>query len=352
MGLLYTRYKMFHYQNKLDSLPRSERITPPLHIRIKPTNLCNHSCWYCAYKAPHMQLGEHMVERDFIPLEKMLEIIDDCEKMGVKAITFSGGGEPLIYRYMPQTLERLADSKIKFATLSNGSNLRGKIAEIFAEFGSWVRISMDGYDDCSYSRFRDISKKDEFSRIIENMKNFKKLKGNCLLGVSFIVGEQNWHKIGEMVRLLRDIGVDSVKIAPTITSNSSEETNTYHKGFYDNVREEIAKLNEISGIEIYDSYHYQLETFKKPYSWCPYSQLMMVIGADLKIYPCHDKAYNNSAILGDISKLRFADWWAGNKEAFFKIDPSRHCDHHCVAHQHNLMLLEYLDADKEHLGFV
>jgi wyosine [tRNA(Phe)-imidazoG37] synthetase (radical SAM superfamily) len=35
----------------------------------------------------------------------MLEIIDDCIDMGVKAITFSRGGEPLIYPYIVDVLK-------------------------------------------------------------------------------------------------------------------------------------------------------------------------------------------------------------------------------------------------------
>ena len=37
-----------------------------------------------------------MVARDFIPKAKMMEIIDDLVDMGVKAVTFSGGGDPFI----------------------------------------------------------------------------------------------------------------------------------------------------------------------------------------------------------------------------------------------------------------
>ena len=135
---------MFHYQEKLDSLPRDKKILPPIHIRIKPTNVCNHDCWYCAYKVSHLQLGKDMVERDYIPEEKMLEILKDCKEMGVKAITFSGGGEPLVYKFMPQTLRYLVTTDIAFATLTNGSKLSGEIAELFAQYGTWVRVSMDG----------------------------------------------------------------------------------------------------------------------------------------------------------------------------------------------------------------
>lgn len=354
MGLLYTKYKMFHYKDKLDSLPRDKAIMPPIHIRIKPTNVCNHDCWYCAYKVSHLQLGKDMVERDFIPEQKMLEIIDDCEKMGVKAITFSGGGEPLVYKYMPQTLRRLIQTNIAFATLTNGARLDGEIAEIFAKYGTWVRVSMDGYDNESYQKFRGVGK-NEFDRIISNMEKFKKIGGPCYLGVSYIVGHENWHKIYEIAKILSDVGVDSIKISPTIVSNKGDENNKYHGDFYEKVKKQIQKTQSDFGkkMEIYDSYHYQLESFEKKYTWCPYSQMLMVIGADLNIYPCHDKAYNlDEALLGSIKDVSFREWWLQNKEAFFKINPSCVCNHHCVAHEHNKILLEYLGADKKHLGFV
>ena len=48
----------------------------------------------------------------------------------------------------------------------------------------------------------------------------------------------------------------------------------------------------------------------------------------------------------------FKDFWFANKDKFFKINPSVHCNHHCVADSKNKIVLEYLEADKQHLGFV
>src|SRR5512142_2821620 len=78
MAILNTNLKIFHYPEKLHSLPPSSpTVLPPLHIRIKPTNVCNHHCWFCCYRQDDFQLGATMVERDQIPLEKMMEIVDD-----------------------------------------------------------------------------------------------------------------------------------------------------------------------------------------------------------------------------------------------------------------------------------
>ena len=129
------------------------------------------------------------------------------------------------------------------------------------------------------------------------------------------------------------------------------KNNTYNilnKGAIKKAQNDFGKT-----LEIYDSYHYQLNSFEKDYSWCPYSQMLMVIGADLNVYPCQDKAYNlDEALLGSIKDISFREWWYQNKESFFKVNPSCVCNHHCVAHEKNKMILEYLNADEKHLGFV
>ncbi len=186
----------------------------------------------------------------------------DCAEMGVKAITFSGGGEPLVYKYMPQTLRKLVETPIAFATLTNGARLKGEVAELFAKYGTWVRVSMDGYDNESYKKFRSTGK-GEFDKIIGNMEAFKKIGGKCYLGVSFIVGQENYHAIYAMSKILSEIGVDSLKISPTITSNESEATKAYHAKIYNEVKEQVAraKADFSSRLEIYDSYHYQLKAW-------------------------------------------------------------------------------------------
>ena len=356
MGSLYTKYKIFHYQDKLDSLEAStDDIKAPIHIRIKPTNVCNHDCWYCAYKSSNLQLGKDMVERDSIPKEKMMEIIDDCVEMGVKAITFSGGGEPFVYKHFTDTVKRLAETDISFASLTNGSRLKGEIAELFAHHGTWLRISIDGWDDESYSEYRHTGK-NEFSKVMQNMEAFKKLGGSCYLGVSLIVDNKNYKHIHEFTKRVKDTGVDSIKISPCIVSNSGEENDAYHRPIFKEAKEQPVRAKEEfedAGFEVNECYHEAEIDFGKNYDWCPYLQILPVIGADLNIYPCQDKAYNlDEGLIGSIRDVRFKDFWFQDKRKFFKINPSQVCNHHCVANAKNMLIHEYLDADKKHLGFV
>lgn len=356
MGLLYTRMKIFHFKDKLDSLPASSgMILPPLNVRIKPTNACNHNCWYCAYRAENLQLGQDMNLKDSIPLDKMLEIIDDLVDMGVKAVTFSGGGDPFCYPHLLETVQKLSVSPIKFAALTNGSRLSGDVAELFARHATWLRVSMDGWDDASYREYRGCPD-GEFTKIIQNMERFKSFGGSCYLGVCIVVDNKNFEHIYDLIALLHGTGVNSVKVSPCIVSNSGRENNVYHDPLFVRVKEQTDRaIADFAGdsFEIFDSYHTQLDTFQKSYTWCPYLQITPVIGADQNIYSCHDKAYNlEEGVLGSIQNARFKDVWFSDKNRFFMINPSKGCNHHCVVDGNNRMILDYLDADPEHLEFM
>jgi len=356
MGLLYSKMKIFHFKEKVDSLPEnSAQILPPLQIRIKPTNACAHNCWYCAYRAENIQLGKDMVHRDYIPKEKMMEILSDMAEMGVKTVTFSGGGDPFYYPYFLETVQRLSETPVKFAALTNGARLQGEIASLFATHGTWLRISMDGWDDESYSACRRVPK-GEFTKVMNNIEAFKKLGGRCYLGISLIVDDKNFLHIFDMIKKLKGLGIDSVKISPCIVGNTQKENNEYHKPIFkyvkDHVRRAVEEFTDPQ-FEIFDSYHEQLETFGKKYDWCPYIQIVPVIGADLNVYSCHDKAYNlEEGLIGSIRDQRLIDFWFSDKTNFFRINPSMHCNHHCMVHDRNRLLIEYLDVNKEHLEFV
>jgi sulfatase maturation enzyme AslB (radical SAM superfamily) len=356
MGILYSKLKMFHFKEKLDSLPlENPQILPPLHVRVKPTNICNHDCWYCAYRRDTIQLGKDMVVREQIPETKMMELVDDFIDMGVKAMTFSGGGDPLCYPYLAKTAQRLAEADIKIATLTNGALLTGEIAETFAARGSWIRVSVDGWDSRSYAEYRGVSEK-EFERVITNLTEFRKRSTRCLVGVVIIVDSKNHPYVYDLIRRFHDMGVHSVKIAPCFTSNDGDENNRYHEPHFNLVKEQIQRaISEFqsASFEIFDSYYAQLCTFHKEYDWCPYIQINPVVGADMNVYSCHDKAYNlDSGLLFSIKERRFKEMWLADKQQFMTIKPRCHCNHHCVVNDKNKMILEYLNLDRGHLEFV
>jgi len=351
---IYSSLKALHYHGSLDAM-QALRVPPPVHIRIKPTNVCNHACYFCAYRTDDVSLGEDMVVRDRIPRDKMMEIVDDLIEMGVKAVTFSGGGEPLIYPYFAETVDRLAAGGIKIASLSNGSRLKGKVADALAAHGTWLRVSIDGWDGPSYAKYRSVGE-DTFEEVMDNLTAFSARGSNCVLGGSIIVDERNAPHILELCRRLKDTGVAHAKISPCIIANTGEENNLYHDKFKDIVRAQIEEAKSLDDVNFHvvDHYHSMEIDFSKPYDSCPFAQMLTVIGADCKIYTCQDKAYTESGTLGDISAQSFQDFWysAENKQNLAAINPAQICQHHCVADAKNRLITDYLSLAPEHLPFI
>ena len=354
MQKLYSSHKFMYYGDQLAAL-REKRVVAPVHIRIKPMNHCNHDCWYCAYRVSNLELGEDIDYRDKIPEDKIFEIVDDVISMGVKAVTFSGGGEPLLYKPLPDVIERLAGHGIKVATLTNGSNLKGKVADAFAKYGTWVRVSIDGWDNESYAKSRKIEK-DSFSKLIKNMREFASRDSKCVLGVSYIVDQNNCSHIYEVCELLKDVGVNHVKLSGVVVSNHGAENNIYHSKISDVVSNEINKALKLNSdkFTVINHYHELDARFDKEYTTCPQLMYLTVIGADCKVYTCQDKAFTEPGTLGSIKDISFKDFWFSetNQKNLYDLNPSIQCKHHCISNSKNLAIRDILEIDPDHSPFV
>ncbi|MBK8759919.1 MAG: radical SAM protein [Sulfuritalea sp.] len=354
MTTYYSALKFLRFKDHLQALAEG-RVVAPVHIRVKPTNRCNHDCWYCAYRTNDLTLGDEMREQDSIPTEKMLALAHEFVEMGVKAVTFSGGGEPLLYKALPDVIDVLAAGGIRIATLTNGSNLKGRVADSFAQHGTWVRISMDAWDDASYIKSRG-AKQNEFSRLIDNIRAFTARDTRCVLGVSFIVGRDNHQRIAEVCALLKECGVNHVKLAGAVVNNDAAGNNDYHRPIKEEVARQIALAQPLAdeNFAILNHYHDLEDRFEKHYHTCPFLQFLTVIGADQNVYTCQDKAYTKSGRMGSIAQRTFREFWFSEENQRFltAFDPSEQCGHHCVTHSKNLAIHEYLSLDQEHSYFV
>lgn len=296
-----------------------------------------------------------MVVRDRIPREKMQEICEDLIAMDVKAVTFSGGGEPLIYPYIAETITVLAQGGIRIGMLSNGSQLRGKAADAMAEYGTWLRISIDGWDGPSYARYRSVDES-EFSKVVGNLHKFADRKSSCVLGSSVIIDQDNAAHLLKLCTTLKNAGVSHVKLSPCILKNDGAENNRYHDVFSNIVGEQIELCTELndSSFSIINHYHRLQEMFYLPYESCHMARLLTVIGADSVVYTCQDKAYTDSGKLGSIKDRRFKDFWfsTDNKHALCTLNPKTHCMHHCVAAGKLAVIDDFVSLNQEHIAFV
>lgn len=332
---------------------RNGKRVAPIYIRIKPTNLCNQNCYYCHYKNPYLTLDQY-VPADEIKREKMLEIVRDMKDIGVKAVTFSGGGEPLLYPYIEETMEAVLDAGIDLSIITNGTLLTGRKAELLSQ-AKWVRISLESGCAETYSKIRGVAG-EAFEDLCENIREFAQNKSkDCELGINFVIGPGNYKEVYQAGKLMQSLGVNHIKYTALMSDNAEK----MHEPFKNQVIEQIHQLMdeneaEVKIINLYESDFDTNAVFGRNYNFCGIKDYVTVIAANSKIYYCHDKAYLSQGEIGDISDRSFKEVWFSEETTrkFAQFDPQEVCRHHCVYDDRNELLNTFYSLDKNHINFI
>lgn len=350
----YSNLKIFAHPERLAAIVQGEQ-PAPVYIRIKPTNVCNHRCYYCSYADQDLALRDSVQSCDQIPWDKMQQILNDIGEMGVKAVTFSGGGEPLLYPHIIPTMQSILEKNIDLSLITNGQLLQGDVAEILTK-AKWVRISMDAADADRYSKIRGISVQ-AFQQVCENIQQFAKRKPKeCELGVNFVINHENFDQVYAAAKLVCDLGVNHIKFTARVT----KELDEYHAPFKENAIAQIhgaqAELvrDNFRVINKYESDFTSCTVFGRTYSRCIAKNLVTVIAADSKVYFCHDKAYVNHGMVGDLAAQSFKELWFSpeTKERYLNFDARKECNHHCVYDDRNILLNSFLSLERQHINFI
>lgn len=348
----YSNLKIFGHLEEIDKVKKGERIAP-IYVRIKPTNRCNQNCYYCHYRSPYLELDQYRPE-DEIEREKMLEIIQDFKDIGVKAVTFSGGGEPLLYPYIEETMKAVLDAGIDLSIITNGSLLVGEKAKLLSH-AKWVRISQESGCAETYSEIRGV-KKEAFGKLCDNIANFAKMKeADCELGINFVIGPYNYKEVYQAGKLMQSLGADHIKY----TALMGNDVEKIHRPFKEEVIGQIHRLmdenkSSFKIINLYESDFDSNAVFGRSYDFCGIKDYVTVVAANSKIYYCHDKAYLSQGEVGDISQKSFREVWFSRETAqkFRTFNPQKVCFHHCVYDDRNELLNHFYALDDQHINFI
>lgn len=350
----YSNLKIFAHPQKLADIKRGE-ISAPVYVRIKPTNACNHNCNYCHYGSGQYLDLKGAENRNQIQWEKLQEIINDLSDIGTKAVTFSGGGEPLFYKNITDALKLVKMRGIDLSIITNGHFLSGEKAGLLSD-AKWVRISFDAASAKTYSALRGIEPS-AFDIICKNIKEFAAIKKDyCELGINFVVNAENAHEIYDAGKLLHGLGVNHIKF----TAKMCNEVQSYHQPFKNKVIEQIRRLKSefekprFAVINLYEHDFDNCAVFQRKYSRCYINEIVTVVAADSKIYFCHDKAYLDNGVIGDLQKSSFKDVWFSNnaKDLFAGFNPMKECRHHCVYDERNILLNRFFSINENHINFI
>src|SRR5262245_1271307 len=155
------------HKSPQDAMPISVVDTfdrPLKSLRLSVTDRCNLRCEYCMPEQDYVWLPRE----DVLTLEEMARLTGYFTDLGVDRVRLTGG-EPLLRRNLPQLIRLLLQNqRVRDIALTTNGILLPDQAEALYESGLHrITVSLDTLRP---ARFRQLTRRDEFARVIEGIE--------------------------------------------------------------------------------------------------------------------------------------------------------------------------------------
>jgi molybdenum cofactor biosynthesis protein A len=185
------------------------------YLRLSVTDRCNLRCFYCMPK----QGIEYVEKESLLTYEEMFRIVSVLSDQGVNKVRITGG-EPFARRNLMFLLRKLANlPSVRWHMTTNGVLIKPYIKELASLGITSVNLSLDALDR---GMFHQITRRDEFNRVYENMMNMIesgiRLKINCV-----VMKGRNEDQLLPLARLAKKFPVE-VRFIEEMPFNGSQET--------------------------------------------------------------------------------------------------------------------------------
>ena len=319
MTNVYSYDKALWHTKHLDMLREGDQ-PAPLHVQLIITNRCQQNCPWCAYRLRGYTSNEQFHARDEIATANVLEILDACRRLGVKAIQFTGGGEPLLHPDCDPLFRAALDRGLQIALVTNGTLLQDDTARLLGERATWIRVSLDAGRAETYAAIRRVQPRE----FVKAQKAIAALVahsrgGGAYLGVGFVVNKDNWREVPDAAMLCRNLGVDNFRISGVFQSDGEK----YFASFYDEAYALCKQTEALSSatFTVSNMFGDRIEDLRQQhpdYRFCMYQNFCTYIGADKWVYRCCNTAYSARGRLGLITADRPFDaiWREANLKDF------------------------------------
>lgn len=355
----YSSLKAAWHTDKIEALRKGLQVVPS-QVQLILSDLCNQDCHFCAYRMSGGFSSENFAEdgnknpNRKIPTAKAMEILNDCASLGVKAIQFTGGGEPTVHPNHLHIFEHAQSLRLETALVTNGVLFRAGWEQVLPKM-KWVRVSIDAGNAEEYALVRRV-KPELYEKALSNVKalasEIKKQGTDCLLGVGYVLTRENWADAYEGVLRIRATGAANVRLSAMFSTEGSK----YYDGIEQSVREMVDRIKtlatpEFAVIDLFGDRIADLVQHSPDYEFCGYQQFNCYVGGDLRVYRCCTTAYTKHGEVGDLRDQSFASWfYSQQKFAAYDNFDARTC-HDCQFNNQN-RTINYLTGEPIHANFV
>ena len=211
--------KLFAQLYRWKEIQKGKVMPAPALVTIDPTNICNLKCVWC--NADYIQ-KKNPKQIDSEVLDAIADFLPKWGNhpfwKGVESVCIAGGGEPLTHPHTGKLIERLYKNGVGAGIVTNGVYINNHLESLVN--CDWVGVSVDAG---SREVYKELKGKDEFDKVIYNIKELVKRQEGTKLGepgqghgvsYKFLMHPGNVKDIYTAASLAKEIGCRNFHLRP------------------------------------------------------------------------------------------------------------------------------------------
>jgi len=253
--------KIFLNDKFLKDIIHKKRLSP-IHFQINPTNRCNYKCRFCSCG--------NVDRTKEIKYTALLRILNIIKRLGCRAITLTGGGEPLMH---PQIGKLISDMKNKGFEVSLTTNgvLLDRLSEAEIRCLTWCRISAS---DDTIVNLKNIGS--NLTRWLNSISGAVKKAPDVDWAFSYVVTKNvNFKLLKQLIMFANRHKFAHIRMTPDLLSLNKVPTMDYVRKHLKNL-----KINHTNVI------YQERNSYESGSRRCFSSLIKPLICADGWVYPC------------------------------------------------------------------
>lgn len=347
--------KIFSHLDRICLIKNHPKWTKPITLELHLTNKCPHNCPYCMFKDTIHATED---KNKWLPEFVLNSLVKDVNELDIKGIVYSGGGEPLAHPSAIQMFQNVkSQTKAEQGLITNGFYLSDKVSKVIIQTMKWVRISVDGGSEQTYSILHGV--KGRYDKLVNDIKHLIECRNGHIrprIGVSFLLNMLNYKDLLPFIETFKNIGVDYVQIKPLIMSEKEKiESGNILKDYriFELLKEAKEMATDKFGVYILGLQFQGIATQHKLFSKCHGHALYPVISANGNVYVCCMLIGNETASYGNILQNSLQEIWHRDSryEIGLNINPSK-CPPLCRLSETNKMLEQIIEPKVNDFNFL
>jgi len=176
--------KLVMHHDRLHEYLSTGDTKSPIFMEVGLTDKCNMACVWCI-----TELGRDNKKGKAIDIDVLEKYFKDFSRMGGKAITFAGQGEPTFYPHFERAVRAAKAAGLQLGMMTNGV-FKNRYCQLIGENFEWIRVSLDTLNEENYKRWKFVDGVKTIRKNVATLGEYPVKVGiNCNVGQEMSVEE-------------------------------------------------------------------------------------------------------------------------------------------------------------------